>query len=206
MSCSFEGEPIAVISKFLPIKFDGILKFVGFGRLLKGKLKKGDKVNMWNVKNEKFTLDIEQLFYWMGSKPVPIDEVYPGNIFGICDKNLGSYKTAYISEKEFPDILPILNEKSMVRVRISCENLQELPWLVESLKILNKVDPVCEIYNDEKGNYILTINGEIHLERCIKDLQDDYFGKKVLVSDFLVDFKETAINQDYQLVKKNKNK
>lgn len=77
---------------------------------------------------------------------------------------------------------------------------------MEGLKILNRVDPVCEIYNDEKGNYILTINGEIHLERCIKDLEDDYFGKKVLVSDFLVDFKETAIVRDFSLIKKFKKK
>jgi len=38
-----------------------------------------------------------------------------------------------------------------------------MPRLIEGLKILNKIDPVCEIFNDEKGNCILMVNGEIHL-------------------------------------------
>lgn len=77
-----------------------------------------------------------------------------------------------------------------------------MPRLVEGLKILNRIDPVCEVYNDENGEYILMVNGEIHLERCIKDLENDYFGKKIMVSDFLVDFKETAIEKEFFLVKK----
>lgn len=46
------------------------------------------------------------------------------------------------------------------------------------------------------------VNGEIHLQRCLCDLEHDYFGKKVLISDFLVDFKETPTNDNYSLVKK----
>lgn len=54
MSCSANGNPVAVISKFLPIKMENGLRFVGFGRLLKGSMKVGDSVTLWNVKNEKF--------------------------------------------------------------------------------------------------------------------------------------------------------
>ncbi len=41
--------------------------------------------------------------------------------------------------------------------------------------------------------------GEIHLERCIKDLETDYFGQKVKVSDLLVDFRETIIKEEFIL-------
>ena len=37
------------------------------------------------------------------------------------------------------------------------------------------VDPVCDVIVDEKGNFILLANGEIHLERCLRDLRKDFF-------------------------------
>lgn len=201
MSCSREGSPIAVISKFLPLHQD-ILRFVGFGRLLRGVLRKGDKVTLRNLGKESITTTMEHLYYWMGSKTEEVEEVFPGNIFGFSDNQLNSFKTAYLAEEEMSTLLPVLHERSLIKVRVRSENLQDMPRLVEALKILNRVDPVCEIINDEKGEYILMVNGEIHLERCLKDLEADYFGKKVLVSEFLVDFKETAILQDFLLVKK----
>jgi hypothetical protein len=32
------------------------------------------------------------------------------------------------------------------------------------------------VFQNEKGEFILEAIGEIHLERCIKDLETDYFG------------------------------
>ena len=59
--------------------------------------------------------------------------------------------------------------------------------------MLGKVDPNCDVFQNEKGEFILEAIGEIHLERCIKDLETDYFCQKVKVSDLLVDFRETVI-------------
>lgn len=46
---------------------------------------------------------------------------------------------------------------------MTSEKLEDMPRLVEGLKVLNKVDPVCKIYINEKGEYIVLVNGEIHL-------------------------------------------
>lgn len=50
--CKKDTSPVAIISKFLPIKSQNSIKFVGFGRLLCGTLKKGDKVRIVNFKKE----------------------------------------------------------------------------------------------------------------------------------------------------------
>ena len=44
---------------------------------------------------------------------------------------------------------------------------------------------------NNKGEYILMVNGEIHLERCVWDLEKDFFRDKVQIGDIIVDFKET---------------
>lgn len=46
------------------------------------------------------------------------------------------------------------------------------------------------------------VNGEIHLQRCLNDLEKYFFGKKVIVSNFIVDFKETVTKDDFVLIKK----
>lgn len=50
---------------------------------------------------------------------------------------------------------------------------------IEALKLFNRVDPVCKIMINNKGEYILMVNGEIHLERCVWDLEKDFFKDKV---------------------------
>ena len=51
-------------------------------------------------------------------------------------------------------------------------------------------------YINSQGEYILSTCGEVHLERCIKDLKDDYAqGVQVHVSDPIVTFKETIVSQ-----------
>lgn len=44
--------------------------------------------------------------------------------------------------------------------------------LIEGLKKLNKSDPAVDYYVQENGEHILVTSGEVHLERCVKDLED----------------------------------
>lgn len=52
--------------------------------------------------------------------------------------------------------------------------------LKEGLRKLNRADPSVSFEVNSKGEFILSTCGEVHLERCIKDLNDDYaIGVKV---------------------------
>ena len=204
MNCKSTSEPIAIISKYFPMTIEGKLRFIGFGRLLAGTLKKKDKVLITNSKKEKSEVILDELYFWMGQKPVEIEYVHCGNIFGFFSDNVKSLKTAFIGPNSCPNLLPVLHEQSFIKVRIRSKDLDKMGDFVKALKILNRIDPVCEVYNDDKGDFILLVNGEIHLERCITDLEKNYFGFKVVISEILVDFKETIDCKHFVVHKKFK--
>ena len=62
--------------------------------------------------------------------------------------------------------------------------------LIEGLKKLNKSDPSVEIYS-ENGNLILGTCGEVHLQRCITDIEKVFAKVETKVSEPLISFKET---------------
>ena len=68
--------------------------------------------------------------------------------------------------------------------------------LKEGLIKLDRSDPSVNFYINKQGEYILSTCGEVHLERCVKDLQDDFAkGIKLHISDPIITFKETIVNQ-----------
>lgn len=68
--------------------------------------------------------------------------------------------------------------------------------LLEGLTKLNKADPSVSFFQNKRGEYILSTCGEIHLQRCIKDLNDDFCpGIKLNVSDPIISFREAIINK-----------
>lgn len=60
---------------------------------------------------------------------------------------------------------------------------------------------------NSRGEYIIATSGEIHLQRCLKDLTDDFApGIKFNVSEPIIPFKETIANRQLRVrTKKQKN-
>lgn len=80
----------------------------------------------------------------------------------------------------------------LIKVAIETKNLNDMYMLSDGLRKLNKSDPAVEIYLNENGEYIVSTCGQVHLERCIKDLKDDFVkGIDIQVSDPIITFKET---------------
>ena len=49
---------------------------------------------------------------------------------------------------------------------------------------------------NSKGEYILSTCGEVHLERCVVDLKDDFCpGVQFTVSAPIIEFRETILNK-----------
>jgi len=68
------------------------------------------------------------------------------------------------------------------------------------LKRLSKSDPLVQCTIEESGEHIIAGAGELHLEICIKDLQDDYMGgAPIVVSEPVVTFRETVIAESSQV-------
>lgn len=86
---------------------------------------------------------------------------------------------------------------ALLKVSLKTETLEDYPKLIDGLRKLNKSDPSLEVYAQENGDVILATCGEVHLERCIRDLEDTLAKVKIIVSEPLVSFRETVIYQNF---------
>lgn len=80
----------------------------------------------------------------------------------------------------------------VVRVAVECKNPSDLPKLVEGLKRLSKSDPMVQCCIEESGEHIIAGAGELHLEICLKDLEEDHAGIPIKKSDPVVSYRETV--------------
>ncbi|KAI5310012.1 Elongation factor 2, partial [Ascosphaera atra] len=72
------------------------------------------------------------------------------------------------------------------------KNANDLPKLVEGLKRLSKSDPCVLTYISESGEHVVAGAGELHLEICLKDLEEDHAGVPLRVSDPVVSYRESV--------------
>jgi len=80
----------------------------------------------------------------------------------------------------------------VVRVAVRCKNPADLPKLVEGLKRLSKADPMVQIFSEESGEHIIAGAGELHLEICLKDLEEDHACIPIVKTDPVVSYRETV--------------
>jgi len=89
----------------------------------------------------------------------------------------------------------------VVRVAVEPKNPQDLPKLVEGLKRLSKSDPCVLCYTEDSGEHIVAGAGELHIEICLKDLQEDYCaGSPLVISAPVVSFRETVSATSSEIV------
>ncbi|XP_055614451.1 elongation factor-like GTPase 1 [Uranotaenia lowii] len=185
--------------------------FVAFTRIYSGTLKRGDKVFVIGPKHdpknlalEGFSLEnsphisevrIEHLFILMGKQLEAVESVPAGNIVGIAGLQNHVLKTATISSTPycppFVDLPPIATP--ILRVAVEPKEIHNMPKLVRGLKLLNQADACVQVLVQETGEHVLLTLGEVHLERCIKDLQESYAKIQLNVSKPIVPFKETIV-------------
>jgi elongation factor 2 len=95
----------------------------------------------------------------------------------------------------------------VVRVAVEPKNPADLPKLVEGLKRLAKSDPLVQCTIEETGEHIIAGAGELHLEICLKDLQEDYMQSELKISEPVVSYRETVTaTSDQQCLSKSANK
>lgn len=188
-------------------------KIIAFARVFSGTLSMGD-----TVKIQVYSRDlsggkdceateihyverkVNHIYFWMGQMLQAIPVAYPGMIIGIGDVEDLGFKTATISNfEDFPNLTGINFEQNQLKVSLKTENLQDMSTLIAALKKVLMADPVVEVYYNEIGDLIIETAGEVHLERCLKDIEEDMKEIKVIVSDPIISFKETIICDKYKL-------
>ena len=75
------------------------------------------------------------------------------------------------------------------------------------LKRLAKSDPMVQCMIEESGEHIIAGAGELHLEICLKDLEEDHAQIPLKKSDPVVSYRETVTEEsDIMCLSKSPNK
>merc|ERR1711939_1149850 len=96
----------------------------------------------------------------------------------------------------------------VVQQSVRPKNPADLPKLVEGLKRLSKSDPIVQCFSSESGEHVVAGAGELHLEICLKDLEEDFMkGTPIVKGDPVVSFRETVTAEsDRMCLSKSPNK
>ncbi|XP_034475737.1 elongation factor 2-like [Drosophila innubila] len=212
-SCDSNGPLMMYISKMVPTTDIG--RFYAFGRVFAGKVSTGQKCRIMGpnyVPGKKEDLHekaIQRTVLMMGRSVEAIEDVPAGNICGLVGVDQFLIKTGTISTFKEAHNMKVMkfSVSPVVRVAVEPKNPADLPKLVIGLKRLAKSDPMVQCIIEESGEHIIAGAGELHLEICIKDLEEDHACIPLKTSDPLVSYRETVLEESSQLcLSKSRNK
>ncbi|XP_077988917.1 elongation factor 2b-like [Glandiceps talaboti] len=197
-NCDATAPLMMYISKMVPTTDKG--RFFAFGRVFSGVVATGMKARIMGPnytpgkKEDLYLKSIQRTILMMGRYTEPIEDVPCGNIVGLVGVDQYLVKTGTISTYENAHNLKVMkfSVSPVVRVAVEAKNPSELPKLVEGLKRLAKSDPMVQCLIEESGEHIVAGAGELHLEICLKDLEEDHAGIPLKKSDPVVSYRETV--------------
>lgn len=178
---------------------------IGFARIYSGTLSVGDEVY---VLGPKFTpakphsypepqkVKVTALYLMMGRGLESLSTVPAGVVFGIgglaghvlksgtlCSQLPGSVNLAGISMGTHP----------IVRVALEPENPYDLDKMINGLKMLVQSDPCAEYEVLPSGEHVILTAGELHLERCLKDLKERFAKCEIQAGAPIVPYRESIV-------------
>jgi len=203
-NCDPNGPLMMYVSKMVPSSDKG--RFFAFGRVFSGKVATGLKVRIMGPnyipgkKDDLYNKSIQRTILMMGRYTEPIEDVPCGNICGLVGVDQFLVKTGTLTTFEQAHNMKQMkfSVSPVVRVAVEPKDPQHLPKLVEGLKRLAKSDPMVLTLTEESGEHIVAGAGELHLEICLKDLEEDHAGIPLKKSDPVVSYRETVTDVSSQ--------
>lgn len=176
--------------------------FIGFSRLYSGTIRVGQKLYVLGPKYDPAFPDkhcseitVKSLYLMMGKEMESLQEVPAGNVFGIGGLEGHILKNGTLSStKECKNLAGVTLESApIVRVALEPADPSEINKLSEGLRLLNQADPCVEVLVQETGEHVILTAGEVHLERCLRDLKERFAKIEIQVSPPIVPFRETIV-------------
>jgi ribosome assembly protein 1 len=178
-------------------------RLIGFARLYSGTITVGQELYVLGPKYTPSQPDqhiqkitVTELYYMMGRDLQSLDSVPAGNVFGIgglegrilksgtlCSLPQGGVNLAGVN----------LGAAPIVRVAVEPKNPSDMGKMVEGLKMLEQADPCAEYIVQETGEHVLLTAGELHLERCLKDLRERFARVDIQSSAPIVPYRESIV-------------
>jgi len=211
-NCDSKGPLVVYISKMVPAEGN---RFIAFGRVFSGTAYTGQKIRILGsdfkhgTKEGVHEKSIQRTALMMGRNIENVPSVPCGNTIGLGWLDNFIQKTATITDH--PAAYPIRSMKysvsPVVRVAVSPKNAADLPKLVQGLQKLSNSDPLVLCTKEETGELIVAGCGELHVEICLKDLEELYAACPLNKSNPVVSYKETVTSESSeQCLVKTQNK
>jgi len=213
INCDPEAPLMMYVSKMVPTSDKG--RFYAFGRVFSGKIATGQKTRIMGPnfvpgkKEDLYEKSIQRTILMMGGRVEAIEDVPAGNICGLVGVDQFLVKTGTITTMKEAHNMKVMkfSVSPVVRVAVEPKNPSDLPKLVEGLKRLSKSDPMVQCMIEESGEHIIAGAGELHLEICLKDLEEDHAQIPLKKSDPVVSYRETVSEEsDIMCLSKSPNK
>ncbi|CAA2943443.1 elongation factor-like GTPase 1 [Olea europaea subsp. europaea] len=177
--------------------------FLAFARIFSGVLGAGQRVFVLSALYDPLKGDVMQkhvqeaelqsLYLMMGQGLKPVASAKAGNIVAI--RGLGQHilKSATLSSTIncWPFSSMVFQVSPTLKVAVEPSDPADMSALMKGLRLLNRADPFVEVNVSSRGEHVLSAAGEVHLERCIKDLKERFAKVSLEVSPPLVSYKET---------------
>ncbi|XP_043200256.1 eukaryotic translation elongation factor 2-like [Amphibalanus amphitrite] len=204
-ACNPEGPLMMYVSKMVPTSDKG--RFYAFGRVFAGKIASGLKCKIMGPnyvpgkKEDTTEKTIQRTILMMGRYTEAIEDVPCGNICGLVGVDQFLVKTGTLTTFREAHNMKVMkfSVSPVVRVAVEAKNPSDLPKLVEGLKRLAKSDPMVQCIIEESGEHIIAGAGELHLEICLKDLEEDHACIPLKKSDPVVSYRETVSDESSEM-------
>lgn len=184
---------------------------IGFSRIYSGTIRVGQKLYVMGPKYDpKYPkkhiteIEVKSLYLIMGRDLELLDEVCAGNVFGIggLEGHVLKNGTLASTTENVRNMAGFKMQSSpIVRVALEPEDPTEMDKLVEGLRLLNQADPCVEVMLQETGEHVILTAGELHLERCLRDLKERFAKIEIHASEPIVPFRETIVRADLSINK-----
>lgn len=178
-------------------------ELIGFVRVYSGAIKVGQELTVLGPKYNPTRPDehidkvtITELYLMMGRELVSLDEVPAGNIAGVGGLAGKVLKNGTLISPEVTGINlagVTFAAPPIVRVALEPVNPMQMDKLERGLQLLNQADPCVQTFLQDTGEHILATAGELHLERCLKDLKERFAGIEITSSQPVIPYRETIV-------------
>jgi len=204
-NCDKDGPLMVFISKMVPTNDKG--RFYAFGRVFAGTVSTGQKVRIMGPnykpgsKNDLHIKNIQRTVLMMGGKVEAVPDVPCGNTVALVGIDQFLMKQGTLSDHEDAHCIKAMkySVSPVVRVAVEVKNASDLPKLVEGLRKLSKSDPLVVCTTEESGEHVIAGCGELHVEICLKDLEEEYAKCPIKKGDPVVSYKETVTEESSQV-------
>jgi elongation factor 2 len=210
--CDPKGPLMMYVSKMVPTTDKG--RFFAFGRVFSGTVFGGQKVRIMGPnykpgkKDDLAVKNVQRTVLLMGRYVEPIADVPCGNTVGLVGVDQYLLKTGTLSDHDDAHNIRVMkySVSPVVRVAVEAKNAADLPKLIDGLNKLAKSDPLVLVIHEENGQHIIAGCGELHVEICLNDLQNEYANCEIKQSDPIVTYKETVSETSQVCLAKSANK